>query len=680
MNSEGRRLRPDIQGLRAFAVLSVLAFHVWPSAVPGGYAGVDVFFVISGFLITGVLLGDALEHGRVLVTRFYARRIKRLVPAATCVLLVVAACTPLLPASRRTETALELAASALYVENHWLAHRARDYLAADDAPSIVQHYWSLSVEEQYYVAWPLLLSLAALLVPRARGKPRLIFAGLIAVLFTGSFAYSVLLTGTDASQAYFATTTRAWELSIGGALAVFASSESTIARVPRWLGSLGLVAIASASLVLSTRTPFPGYAALLPTLGAGAVLGAGLREARWPGDVLLRNRIMVYVGGISYSLYLWHWPVLIVMEVLARRALEVGEGALAVAISFALADLTKRWVEDPCRAESFVAARPGAAFTIAACCLAASLIAAAAVLPRSDSSPTDVAAPEFALRGALAVDDPGYDFRSEDPNTVVPLPSVALHDVADAYRESCYQGVSRVDVKHCDYGAEPARITLALVGDSHAVQWLPAFQALAKLRAVRVYGITKNACAFSFEAVYNVGLARPYDECVRWSQNVVGWLAEHRPSAVLIAQSPAHTIDGGVWQEETERVAIGMMEAWHAVQAQGLRIIAIGPTPTLPAKQTPRECLATARDWRTDCVFVERDVLGRSAIRVAAERTGTPLIDLRDAFCIAGLCPSMIGGALVYRDHHHVTATYARTLAPRFERELAALGITLDKL
>jgi hypothetical protein len=148
---------------------------------------------------------------------------------------------------------------------------------------------------------------------------------------------------------------------------------------------------------------------------------------------------------------------------------------------------------------------------------------------------------------------------------------------------------------------------------------------------------------------------------------------------VLIAQSPAHTTDGGVWQEETERVAVGMVEAWRAVEAQGLQVIAIGPTPTLPVERTPRECLATARNWRAECAFVERDVLGRSAIRVAAERTGAPLIDLRDAFCIAGLCPSIIGGALVYRDHHHVTATYSRTLAPRFERELAAIGVTLEK-
>lgn len=674
MHGGERQLRPDIQGLRALAVLAVLAFHLWPSALPGGYAGVDVFFVISGYLITGVLLGDAVAHGRVRVGRFYARRIKRLLPAATCVLLAVAACTPLLPETRRAETALELAASALYMENYWLAHRARDYLNADDALSVVQHYWSLSVEEQYYIVWPLLLWLAAWLVPRGRARPRATFGVLIALLFAGSLAHSVWLTAQRANDAYFVTTTRAWELSLGGALAVIAESGVVFGARQRWLGGLGLAAIAAACALFSTRTPFPGYAALLPTVGAFAVIAAGLRDARWAGDALLRNRPMVYIGGISYSLYLWHWPVQTLLEGSLRRDMLGGERGLVLVISFALAHATKRWVEDPCRTASFASARPSQPFVLAAGCVALTLVAASAIYGTTGGS---LLASTPGARGAVALDEPGYDYRSERIDAFVPRPAAARDDRPSAYEEDCYQAIGGTAVKVCAYGAEDAKLTLALIGDSHAAHWFPAFQELAKRRSLRFYGVSKNACAFSTETIYNEDLGRTYDECLRWSKGVATWLREHRPDVVLIAQSPALSADGGNAFEQAARVGAGMAAAWREVAAPHSRMIALGTTPWLPMANMPRDCVPSARDWRLECVLDERAVLHRSGVEVAAELTHTPLIELHDAFCVAGRCPPIIGGVLVYRDFHHVTATYARSLADRFERRLAALGVTL---
>ena len=669
------RFRPDIQGLRAIAVLAVLAYHVWPISLPGGFVGVDVFFVISGYLITGVLLADVESAGRIALGRFYARRIKRLLPAATCVLIAIALAIPLLPAGRRAETAIELAASALYVQNHWLAHRARDYLAADDAPSIVQHYWSLSVEEQYYIAWPLLLGLAALLWPSHRARPRVSFGALLALLLAGSLVYSVWLTARDASQAYFATSTRAWELAIGGALTIFMRAPIASRATRTALAWSGLGGIVAACALFDASTPFPGYAALLPTLAAGAIIAAGTSGAPWSGDRLLAHPVMQYLGGISYSLYLWHWPVIVLVDAQAQGDATDLQRGLAALGAVALAHVTKRFVEDPCRAADFAGARAWQPFAFAGGCLALSLIAAVGV--HAAAGPTEAwTEAKGGARGARALEQPGYDFRRERIDTITPPLAQAKNDVASAYSENCFQNVTERRVKVCSYGPPDAELEIAVVGDSHAVHWLPAFQALAQRRRVRILGIAKNACALSLTPVRHGDRGRTYTECTSWSKAVIAWLADHDPDVVLIAQSPRYS-EGAGSQADRERVAAGMADAWRKISANGLRVLAIAPTPWLPSKNQPSDCLAVARDWVKECSFAAADVLLPNAIATAAATTGTPLIDVNDAFCIDGTCPPIVGGVLIYRDNQHVTATYARSLAERFQRELAQLGIEL---
>jgi peptidoglycan/LPS O-acetylase OafA/YrhL len=688
MNHSARDFRPDIQGLRAVAVLLVLAYHLWPGVVPGGYVGVDVFFVISGYLITGVLLADAQANGRIFVARFYARRIKRLLPAATCVLFAVALATPFLPAETRSDTAIEIAASAVYLQNYWLAHQARDYLAADDAPSAVQHYWSLAVEEQYYIVWPLLFWLATRLAPRLRTDPRAVFAGVLALLFGASLVHSVQLTAADASQAYFATTTRAWELALGGALSTVIVNGSPPNGLRRWrrpLGVAGLLCIASACMLFGARTPFPGYAALLPTAGACGIIAAGSLAGRWPGDQLLRNPLMVYVGGISYSLYLWHWPVQTLGGAVGGVDVKAGKGALIVLISVALAHATKKWVEDPCRATSFATRHARQPFVLAAACVAVSL-AAAAIVHQLEARTRVVLRAEIGTgprsgstgiaRGAMALDEAGYDFRDERLDAIVPAPARAKRDVPSAYQEGCYQSAAETSATPCTYGSADANIDIALIGDSHAVHWFPAFQELAARRSLRFSGLAKNSCAFSFVPVYDDLLRRPYTECLAWSHSVVAWLAAHKPHVVLISQSPRHRIEGAGASDDVDRVAGGMSQAWTASAALGLRVMAFASTPWFP--RTPSECLLASHDWLHDCVAAREEVLRRDAVTAAATIAGAALIDLNDSFCIGERCPPVIGGALVYRDRHHITATYARTLAERVERALAKHGVVLS--
>jgi len=394
-------------------VLLVLAYHVWPGVVPGGYVGVDVFFVISGYLITGVLLAGVQAEGRVSFAGFYTRRIKRLLPAATCVLLATAFCTPFLPDSRRLATAIEIAAGTLYAENIWLAHQARDYLAADDPASPVQHYWSLSVEEQFYIVWPMLLWLAVQLAPRARVRPKAMFGALIGTLLVATLAYGIWLTATASSQAYFSTVARAWELALGGMWAARSSERSAPStRTARWpvsaLGIGGVLGIGSAALLFDSQTPFPGYAALLPTLGACAIIAAGSLTARWPGDALLCNPVLQYIGDRSYSLYLWHWPVLVLIEA-RTRDLTASHRLLIVAISLALAHATKRWVEDPCRSASFAANDARRPFALAGLSIVISLSAANFVYQINAPDPGESWG--RTVLGARALEQAGYDFR-----------------------------------------------------------------------------------------------------------------------------------------------------------------------------------------------------------------------------------------------------------------------------
>lgn len=283
--------RGDIEGLRALAVILVLAGHAGSQFVPAGFIGVDVFFVISGFLITGLLVAELDGTGRISLLGFYARRAKRLLPAAGLVLLVTLLLTYLfLPRVRYSNTAWDVVSSALYVMNWRLAEQSVDYMFVDQAPSVLQHYWSLSVEEQFYLFWPLLLLGLAVLGGRRRLRRGVLMLG-FAVVAVPSFAWSIHLTSTDSAPAYFVTTTRLWELALGGAVAI---AGGLLHRTPRVLAVLlawsGLAAVVASAFLLDATSAFPGYIALLPTGGTAAVIAFAV-AARRAGPAGLLSQI-----------------------------------------------------------------------------------------------------------------------------------------------------------------------------------------------------------------------------------------------------------------------------------------------------------------------------------------------------------------------------------------------------
>jgi peptidoglycan/LPS O-acetylase OafA/YrhL len=343
--------RPEIQALRAVAVGAVVLHHGWPAVAPAGYMGVDVFFVVSGFLITALLLREHRRTGRIELGAFYLRRARRILPAAAVVLLAVAAATlALVPQRDWADWFRQIVASALYYENWQLAADSQTPAYADLASTPVQHYWSLSVEEQFYLVWPLLLILA---IWYARRRGRAIMPVLLVVLgavTAVSFVHSVLLTAADHNLAYFSTVARTWEFGAGGVLALLAASplagRETLRTVVSWTG---LALIVVPILTFRDAQAFPGLWAVLPVAGTMAVIWAGMPATRWSTGRLAGLRPVQWVGDVSYSLYLWHWPIFMFTPFLIGMPNPAWVMVLLVLLSLLLSGLSKRFIEDPFR-------------------------------------------------------------------------------------------------------------------------------------------------------------------------------------------------------------------------------------------------------------------------------------------------------------------------------------------
>ena len=376
----GTAYRPEIEGLRVVAATLVATFHVWLGRVSGG---VDVFFVVSGFLITSGLTVQIERNGMPQFAAFWARLINRLVPPALLVLLAVAVASYfLLPESRWSDTIKHVAASALYVENWWLANDSVDYLRQDGPVSPVQHFWALSTQGQFYLLWPLVLGLAAVVARRAKLAFRGVAVVTLLSLFAVSLAYSVWLTGRDQPLAYFVTTTRVWEFAVGGLLALFINRLRLPSVVRVVLGWVGLLAIVSCGLLLQVSRVFPGYAALWPVLGGAFVLIAGTSGSRFGVDRFLGSAPMIYLGSISYGFYLWHFPILEIYRTYTKPGpVDLVPGALIIVSSLALAVLMRGMIEAPVKRAKIGAAAPWRAYAFGALCTAPVTLVLAAVDP-----------------------------------------------------------------------------------------------------------------------------------------------------------------------------------------------------------------------------------------------------------------------------------------------------------
>jgi peptidoglycan/LPS O-acetylase OafA/YrhL len=671
--------RADIQGMRAIAVLVVLVYHVWPGVLPGGYVGVDVFFVISGYLITGLLVREFERSGTIPLRAFYARRIRRLLPAATATLLAVAvAATVWMAAAEWRDLSQELVASALYVQNLLLVHRALDYLALDAGPSPLQHFWSLSLEEQFYLLWPLLMLAAGGAAMRYGWPLRRALMGALLLVTLASLAHGIHVSLVDPAPGFFMTTTRVWELGLGGLLAIATDGRAGRRWLRRLLGWSGLVAILVAAWLYSSRLPFPGHAALLPTLGAAAMLWARLDVDDWLGRALA-SRPMQYLGDISYSLYLWHWPVAVFYPSATGRPVEtLQDGVLVVVASLLLAHLSKHQIEDRFRHGSpRERLRPYAMAGALTAAVAGGALAMTAVAElRAREALVDLMGIPDGHPGALALLRP---VGATAPREFIPALDAAVRDRGPAFgldgSPRCFVSVLSSEPMFCHYGGENARRRIVIVGDSHAGHWLPAFEVMAEATGWRITGLTKSNCPFTDRMIQFVshGVDRPYVECLDWGRKVLDWLLEYKPDLVIISNSSRHVLPGKDAPEESQAtIAEGMVAYANRLLGAGIRVAAMRHTPW-QSERVPT-CMARPGASVASCSTPEPLAAPEASAELAARLDGRiHLLDTRRFFCADGICPVVIGNVLVYRDSHHLTATYARTMAPILRDEIAAL-------
>ncbi len=651
----------------------------------GGYVGVDVFFVLSGFLITGLLRDELRRDGRVRLLRFWARRARRLLPASLLVLAATAAAAVLLLSPLRARTVLaDALAAALYAGNHRFAVASTDYLGDSGAVSPVLHFWSLGVEEQFYLLWPLLLVLAAAV---RRGRPGALLPVVLLVV-AASFAACVHLTAVAQPWAFFSLPTRAWELATGGAVALLAlRPRGSAAALLGWGGAL---ALGVAVVAYDATTTFPGAAALLPVLGTAAIVAAGAGTTSGPARALA-HPLLRRAGRLSYSWYLWHWPVLVLAEELAgpqglpvRLALVAGSALLAAA--------TLRLLEDPVRRSSALARRPGLVLggaLASTAAVAAALLLAPAALPTARgavaaapalpavptggpaSRTTAVAAQdpvEAAVRRALAA---GVAVR-EVPRNLRPSLEDASDDEAQPFTDGCHVRFLEVDLPPCAYGRTDAATSVVLLGDSHATHWFPALHAAAQARSWRLVAHGKHTCPPFGLPLQQPDLHRPYRECDAWQEAVLDKVEQERPDVVVLGAARHYGPEWGITVQDDTWLR-GMGAAVERLRGTGARVLVLSPTPW-PRRDVP-ECLSEHLRDAAACAFSRASgvtATGARAERAVVEAAGGTYVDVSDWLCAPLVCPVVVGDVLVYRDDNHITTAWARTVSPLLAQRVEA--------
>ena len=649
-SSSGDGHRPEIEGLRAVAVLLVIVYHVWFGRVSGG---VDVFLLLTGFLITGSLLRALERDGRISFAAFWSRLARRLVPAAVVALAGILALTYLfLPGSRRPGVLEEVRAAALYHENWVLAQKAVDYLAREEALSPVQHFWSLSIQGQFYVLWPLLLALVVAVAARSsRLTARAaVLATSMAVLVV-SFVYSVWITAVDQPWAYFDTGARLWELALGGALAVVLSRLHLPVRVRVVLGWLGLASLVLCGALLPVSTMFPGWVALWPTGAAVLVIVAGTTGHRLAADRLLTWGPLMRLGGLSYGLYLWHWPILVIHLHLAERTTATVLGGFGVvALSLLLAHATQRWIDGgvarltrkPERRTPLWSAGT-AAVLLVPLLLSASLWSGH--LEDQRRARAELAGDEGRYPGAAAAEPAVAD--SLEPAPVLPDPADAHDDLPDTHTQGCHVSGS-TPLTVCDEGPEDAEHTLALVGASRVDHWYPAVQAAAQERGWRLVTFTRSGCLFE------AGSVDEDAECRTWNEQAMAELERLRPDAVMTASTYTSA-------EGTEHLPEGYTAAWRRLNELGVAVLGVRDLPRRGYQGA--ECVGSrsAGECTEPALRTQEDI--DPALTADLPGNVVPL-DFTEHVCPQGNCDAVVGNVLVFWDHSHMTATFAETLAP----------------
>ena len=609
----------QIQGLRALAALLVTIFHA--RLLPGGFIGVDIFYVISGFLITGLILREIESTGKLDLQSFYQRRIKRLLPTSVFVLFVTAIVGMfVLPVITRDALGRDLFAAATYISNYLFAWWENDYQNLDATPSPFIHYWSLAVEEQFYIVWPVFILFLS------RYGKRAIFRGIAVTTFL-SLLLSIYQTQTSPIWAFYSLPTRAWELGFGSLL-LFVPETVWKNRFIPWFGVIG---IAIACFRFDENTAFPGINALLPVVSTAVLIGS---IAIWPRafNDLSNNRISQWLGAISYPLYLWHWPALVLPSSALGRPLRIRERLFCIVLTIVLAHFTSKYIEQPIRHKKISGKK---IYTFFAATTAVSLIAGLVISSTSSS--------------IIAVKGTKYKFNLVD---VMQKPAV--------YGDDCHSNYGETESGECTYGDLNSATTIVLYGDSHAAQWFPVLEQLANEKGFKLVSLTKSACPSVDVPRADQGAYKNI-HCEKWRENSVKRIKEIKPAAVILSSyqhfsPPSRFSDVDKWWTD------GQKRLLSSLSGSSEHLIYISDTPR-PMRDIPN-CLAS-RDVKS-CNTTER-----TPVKIIR---GFDIIDPAPWLCTS-ICPAIQDGYVVYRDASHISVAAALALKPQLEAALVSKGL-----
>ena len=663
--------RTDIQALRAVAVLAVILYHARVPGITGGYVGVDVFFVISGFLITGGLIREHESGGRIRLLQFYARRARRLLPSALVVLLATIVLARMVePVLRATSIFAEARFAATYSINYRLAQQGVDYLHASGDVSPLQHLWSLSVEEQFYLIWPIVLVLVGL---SFRKHFRIAVGVALCAGLAASLYVSIGETATNPGLAYFSLQSRAWELAVGAAIALLVPGGVGEGGIGRWwVGELmkwaGLTAIVLSCVLFSDSTQFPGTAALLPVGGAALFIASRVRGHAGILSKLVTNRAVQGLGKVSYPWYLWHWPLIVLLPLVAGRPFSWIEQLEMMMIALWFAVLTNFLLELPL-GRMRMRARQWIAMTLT---LPLGVVATGAVLALSlptvvgtGKAQHIVMAQTLESTAAAAVVKTAVTSSSmlrAAPKNLTPDLSLAAKDVpVSAAAGGCLATFLSIVQGPCVYGDAKSTHTMVLFGDSHADQWQPAFDQAGKTKNWKVIDWTKSACPIAQVTIVNPKLHRTYTECNAWRDQTVRKILALHPDKVVLGQSDSvtgRTFTDRRWAQTTVDTARIFQKAGIATVYMLDTVYPAGDVPECVAQHLTNVRLCGRTNYAS-WIATRHNVLAS-----ALTADGIITVEPHDWLCSPAFCPVIVGNILVYRDASHLTATYSRWLAP----------------
>jgi peptidoglycan/LPS O-acetylase OafA/YrhL len=670
-----RAFRPDVEGLRAVAILLVVLYHAGLTRLSGGFVGVDVFFVVSGYVITGVLLRERVVTGRTSLLGFYARRCRRILPAATVVILVTVALSyGFLGVLGGNSAAIDGRWAAVFLANFHFANTGANYFDASRLPSPLQNYWSLSVEEQFYVVYPTLF----LIVTRFKGtisrESRL--ALLLGIVVVGSFVLSVSQTSSDPVLAYYSPFTRAWELALGALVAVGARwlvrLPKNLAAVFSWVGLFGVL---TAAFVFNAQTPYPGWAVALPVLSTALIIAAGTAAPTLGVERALGLRPFLWLGGLSYSLYLWHWPILILAaESSGKASLPFSQNLWWLLIALLASLISSRLIENPIRRSRFLVDHRTVSVGIGI----ALVVAAVVTLTLQINGASGPSLSGEANAGSIATPQELNQLILSAPHTmalpVEMIPSSLSDVVYDvATRASCWPSYGQSSEPLCVLGDPHGTRTIALYGDSHAGMWSADIDEIAEAAHWKLVLLGKGSCPANILPVPNPSgwgaLGGEFTACDQWHKWALGEIQQLQPNVLIISQE-VYTAPNGVgysplqWKHALE----GMLQSVKS-RSPKTKDIVLGNIPH--QRQSGPECLSRNPDNVQACSGRPLPFYNayNNAEQNAVTTTGGRYIDTAPWFC-GRTCTPIVGNYEVYYDEGHVTATYAHFLTDLLAKAL----------